>query len=381
MPETDPTPIPVSNHPTNVPVGHVSNVSETNRTATARDDTTEPQPSADTMKVVFYSHALGRGGAERWLVDLATGLSHEKFDAKIVLDNGYRDRALLRQASAVPVVALAKWNDSEPVDATVCWSAIPPKIKAKHTVFCLHGSGPFARQVAKNVGVVPGIYLTAVSEAAAELFAPYGPTTTIHNGCNPERLKPQVGREAFRQRLGIEPRTLVVGFLGRLAAVKQPHLVARAVARLRQKGIDARTMFVGDYQGHHRPRAKQVRSIDDQAIFTGPKEAIGDYVATMDVMMLPSQTEGFSLAKIEAWLAGVPVVATPVGAVPELEREHGALVVRVNPNADDDALADAVRLAVSPQNAAVVAYARKLAWREFTLDQMITRWERYLLAL
>ena len=181
--------------------------------------------------------------------------------------------------------------------------------------------------------------------------------------------------------MGIEPRTLVVGFLGRLAAVKQPHLVARAVARLRQKGIDARAMFVGDYQGHHRPRAKQVRSIDDQAIFTGPKEAIGDYVAAMDVMMLPSQTEGFSLAKIEAWLAGVPVVATPVGAVPELEREHGALVVRVNPNADDDALADAVQLAVSPQNAAVVEYARKLAWREFTLDQMIKRWERYLLSL
>lgn len=376
-----PAPVPVSNHPPSAPVGEVPNVSDTSSAAAKRSDTTESQSTADTMKIVFYSHALGRGGAERWLVDLATGLSREKLDTTVVLANGYRDRALLRQASAVRVVALAKWNESEPVDAVVCWSAIPQKIKARHTVFCLHGSGPFASRVAKNVGAVPGVRLTAVSEAAAELFAPYGATTTLYNGCDPGRLKTQVGRDATRERLGIGPGTLVVGFLGRLAAVKQPHLVARAVARLRQKGIDARALFVGDYQGPHLPRAKQVRSIDDQAIFTGPKEAIGDYVAAMDVMMLPSQTEGFALAKIEAWLAGVPVVATPVGAVPELERKHGSLVVRVDPDADDDALADAVQLAGSPKNGAVVAYAKRLAWQEFTLEEMITRWERYLLAL
>lgn len=381
MPEPDTTPISVFNHPPSVPAGHVSDVSDAKNAAGEQSDTRESRSTADKMKVVFYSHALGRGGAERWLVDLATGLSREKFDATIVLDRGYRDRALIRQASAVRVVALAKWNESESVDAMVCWSEVPKKVKAKETVFCLHGSGPFARQIAQNVGVVPGIRLTAVSEAAAELFAPFGATTTIHNGCDTDRLKPQVGRDVIRQNLGIGPQTLVVGFLGRLAAVKQPHLVARAVARLRQKGIDVRAMFVGDYQGHHRPRAKQVRSIDDQAIFAGPKEAIGDYVAAMDVMMLPSQTEGFALAKIEAWLAGVPVVATPVGAIPELEREHGSLVVRIDPDADDDALADAVQLAVLPRNAAVVAYAKGLAWREFTRDEMTARWERYLLSL
>ena len=381
MPEPDTAPISVSNHPPSVPVGHVSNVSDARSATGEQSDTREPRSTADKMKVVFYSHALGRGGAERWLVDLATGLSREKFDATIVLDRGYRDRALIRQASAVRVVALAKWNKCESVDAMVCWSEIPRKIKAKQTVFCLHGSGPFARNVAKDVGGVPGVHLTAVSEAAAELFAPYGATTTIYNGCDPGRLKPQVGGDAIRESLGIGPRTLVVGFLGRLAAVKQPHLVARAVARLRQKGIDVRAIFVGDYQGHNRHRAKQVMSIDEQAIFTGPKEAIGDYVAAMDVMMLPSQAEGFSLAKIEAWLAGVPVVATPVGAIPELEREHGSLVVRIDPEADDDALADAVELAASPRNAAVVAYARKLSWREFTRDEMTARWERYLLSL
>ena len=131
MSEPDSAPIPVSNHPPNFPVGHVSDVSDCEKAATNRSDTRELQPAADTMKVVFYSHALGRGGAERWLVDLATGLSREKFDVTIVLDNGYRDRALLRQASAVRVVALAKWNESEFVDAMVCWSAIPPKGQSK----------------------------------------------------------------------------------------------------------------------------------------------------------------------------------------------------------------------------------------------------------
>ena len=338
------------------------------------------KPAAGAMKVVFFSHALWRGGAERWLVDVATGLSPEKFDVTIVLDGGKKDPALLRKASALRVVRLEDWKEDEPVDALVCWCTIP-EIKARHTVFCLHGTGLWSEKTAANAASLPGIHLTAVSDAAGELLAQYGPVQTIYNGCDTGRLAPGRGRDATRRRLGIGPQTLVVGFLGRMAALKQPHLIAQAVARLRQRGVDVRGLFVGDYQQQHEPRHKQVLAIDPEAIFTGPTEAIGDYLATMDVLMLPSESEGFSLAKIEAWLSGTPVVATPVGAIPELENKHGSLVVRVATGASADALADAVQLAASDKNAAVVAYAKQLAHEQFTIPAMVQRWERYLLSL
>ena len=340
------------------------------------------ETNGDTrVSVVFFSHALWRGGAERWLVDVATGLDREKFDVTIVLDNGKRDPDLLRRASTTRVAPLKNWRPDRPVDLLVCWSTIPRKIKARHTVFCLHGTGKWSEHAAAHVGAMPGVHLAAVSDAAGRLLAKYGQVQTIYNGCNTDRLIPRHGRDEMRRRLGIGSETIVVGFLGRMAALKRPHLVAQAACALRQRGIDSRSMFVGDHQAQHARRAEQVKAIDNRAILTGPQERIADYLAAMDVMMLPSESEGFSLAKIEAWLAGVPVVATTVGAVPELEDKHGSLVVRVGHDGEPDALADAVGLAVSPLNAAVVSYAKQLAWQEFTLEKMVTRWEEYLLSL
>jgi len=339
------------------------------------------QSAPGAMKVVFFSHALGRGGAERWLVDVATGLSREQFDVTIVLDNGYQDPALMRRASAVRIVPLTKWDESESVDAMVCWSRIPPEIQAEHTVFCLHGAGPFAKNMAAAVSKIPGVHLAAVSQVAADVMKQYGPVEVIYNGCPSDRAKQILDRNEVRRKYGIWPEALVVGFLGRLAAVKRPHLVARAVARLRKRGLRVRSMFVGDYTGQHRSRFEQIRRLDPYSVFTGPQENVGDYLAAMDVMMLPSQTEGFSLAMIETWMAGVPVVSTPVGAVPELENEHGSLVVRVPLEANDDVLANSIQLATSQRHKAAVTYAKRLACREYTLAAMIRRWEKYLHSL
>ena len=57
----------------------------------------------------------------------------------------------------------------------------------------------------------------------------------------------------------------------------------------------------------------------------GPLSHVGDALAAADVLAIPSRYEGTPLALIEAWLAGTPVVTTPIGFVREAEAMHGTL--------------------------------------------------------
>jgi glycosyltransferase involved in cell wall biosynthesis len=87
------------------------------------------------------------------------------------------------------------------------------------------------------------------------------------------------------------------------------------------------------------------------------------------------------LALTEAWYSGVPTVATPVGAVPELEERFGQLTVRVPTEPSAAELAEGVKKALAPENRAVVERARAVTREHFTAAAMGRRWSEYLLKL
>jgi glycosyltransferase involved in cell wall biosynthesis len=261
-------------------------------------------------------------------------------------------------------------------DIAITWSTgVLPA--ATHKVFCLHGADPTAATLAAEVARDPDIRYAAVSHRAGALLLPYGQPRIIYNGCDTARLSPTAGRDATRTRLGVDDHDILVGFLGRLADIKHPHAVAHAVVALRQRGLAAKGLFLGDHNGRHVERAQSIRLLLPDAIFLDATEAIGDPLAAMDVLLLPSYSEAFSLAKIEAWLTRTPVVATPVGAIPELEEAYGQLVVPIPVAASGDMLADAVLHAISRANDIVITRAHALAWRDFTVDAMVLRWDAY----
>jgi glycosyltransferase involved in cell wall biosynthesis len=165
-----------------------------------------------------------------------------------------------------------------------------------------------------------------------------------------------------RKKLRISNDTILIGFISRLIPAKNPHPVAIAAHELRNRGYDARAMFVGDG-----PATKY-----DNCIYIPRVEAIGDYLAAMSCFMLPSDSEAFSLAITEAWIAKVPVIATPVGAIKELEEKHGPMVVRLGTS-----LTDSVLLAISDGNRSTVQRAYDISMRNFTKEAMISRWDAY----
>jgi glycosyltransferase involved in cell wall biosynthesis len=123
----------------------------------------------------------------------------------------------------------------------------------------------------------------------------------------------------LRRAFGVPERAFVVGWIGRMTAIKHLPVVLAAFARLRERGTDARLVLVGD--GPDREAIEQRAHDLDIARFTlslGYQRDIAPYYGLFDALLLPSGNEGTPVVAIESLAAGTPVVATRVGGVPDV---------------------------------------------------------------
>jgi glycosyltransferase involved in cell wall biosynthesis len=150
-------------------------------------------------------------------------------------------------------------------------------------------------------------------------------------------------REHARTRLKVNPGEIVLLSVGRLSREKGHAELLRAIARIHQAepGLRLRLLLVGD--GHEAARLRELSSrlgIEKIVSFEGHQAAVSDYYAAADIFVLPSHSEGSPNVLLEAIDAGLPVVATAVGGIPEMvTNETDALLV---PGRDVVALSNAV---------------------------------------
>src|SRR6476646_1685750 len=138
-----------------------------------------------------------------------------------------------------------------------------------------------------------------------------------------ERVRPQDdGRAETRRYLGLPGDRFVVGWVGRMTAVKRTDDVLEAFRLVREQGVDACLCLVGDGPDRERieRRAAELGVIRD-TLFLGYQEDVAPYYAAFDALVLPSANEGTPVSVIEALAAETPVVATRVGGVPDVVRE------------------------------------------------------------
>lgn len=156
-----------------------------------------------------------------------------------------------------------------------------------------------------------------------------------------------------------------IGAVGRLTRQKGFDVLLRAVAMLTADGagVDLVIAGVGREGGALRQAAAGL-----PVRFLGFVEDVPALLATVDVFCLPSRAEGLPLALLEALMAGVPAVATAVGAIPAAVGDAAVLV----PPEDATALAGALRRLVdSPaRRAALAARGRARAFERFTATRM-----------
>jgi len=177
---------------------------------------------------------------------------------------------------------------------------------------------------------------------------------------------------ALRQDLGILADGPVVGIVAHILPHKGFDDLIQALALIREKHPGVRCLMVGEA-----PRKGYLRrlfdlaerlSVRDCLILVGFQDDVAPFLRVMDLVALPSRTEGFPITILEAMAASRPVVATSVGGVPEAVQDGrtGILV----PPGDPRHLAEAIiGILDSPGLARAMGEAgRKLVESVFTLE-------------
>lgn len=152
-----------------------------------------------------------------------------------------------------------------------------------------------------------------------------------------ELFHPGRRNEDERAQLGLDPDSLMVIHVGRIAPEKNLGLAVRAFRAVQEVQPKARFVWVGDG-----PARAELQAANPDFIFTGIRrgEAVARLFASADLFVFPSLSETFGNVTLEAMACGVPTVAYDYGAAREhlRDREHGAAV----PCGDEQRFVEAV---------------------------------------
>jgi len=169
---------------------------------------------------------------------------------------------------------------------------------------------------------------------------------TLYNGIELDRIAAAAGTDELRKVLQLENASHVIATVGHVRRVKGVDVYVRAAARVCQDFPRALFLVIGDSSEpeYFRELQELVRSqgVGENVRFLGPSEAVFSILKLCDVFCLPSRSEGFSNALIEAMACGLPSVATRVGGNAEaLEDGRSGFLVE---NEDVAAMAERLQL-------------------------------------
>ena len=206
----------------------------------------------------------------------------------------------------------------------------------------------------------------------------------IHNGVDTDQFCDRSTleeRAATRGALGFSDADYVIGISAWLRPEKNHLQLVDALAALRNRGIRARVLMLGDgeMRGAIEARARALK-VENSLVITGFRQDVRPYLGASDTVVLCSLTETFSLAAIEAMALRRPVVHSDVGGAAEMIRsgDNGFLF----PVGDTAALvARLVRLVDPVVRERMGRRAREIVEARFSEHAMVERYERMLLDL
>lgn len=327
-----------------------------------------PGAGIDALDICLVADSLDIGGAERHVVDLATALRRRGHAVTIACstDGPLTDTAAAGDVSVLP---LLHHRVKRCVSSRYAWRL--GSLLRAHTFDVVHAH-MYASQVAAAVAVlntgVPLVmtehseccwqlkrhrriahwarsraqHIIAVSDAIfTGLLEPLGAQkiTLIPNAV-PPLTDLQFRRRADVRQGGARPA--YVGVVARLCPEKGVDIFLQAVARIAPSVPDTRFVIVGDGP-LMRPLQARAESLGvvSRVRFLGARTDARAIMATLDLLVVPSLTEGSPLVVLEALSAGLPILASRVGHIPaQLARHDSAILV---PPGNPKALADALR--------------------------------------
>jgi glycosyltransferase involved in cell wall biosynthesis len=310
------------------------------------------------MRILHFIKGLGRGGAEMLLVHALRYADREHFEYEYAYMLPHKDALVADlQALGAPVHLAAGRSKVELLTAS--WRLA--HLVRERDIDLIHAHLPVAGMVARFAGVLSGrpvVYtehnlnqhysrltrlgnrltwrlnssVVACSAPVAESIAATMPrrakvpVRTILNGIDVEQFADREGRKETREALGIPMDAPVTINVAVFRQQKRLDLWLEAAERIVRELPEAHFILVGD--GPLRAEIelwRRERGLDDRVYLPGLQEDVRPFLAAADLFLLTSDFEGLPLAVIEGMAAGLPVVATRAGGVPDLvgERDVG----------------------------------------------------------
>jgi len=347
------------------------------------------------LRIVHLVSSLHVGGMEHFVVRLAAEQRLQGHDARVLAlqDGQLREEA---QRLGLPVTVLGGRSAALRVARGLAYMAsVRPQISHAHNttslhyavigrlaagarvVLTYHGQGkgdartPSAMEWRKTSAII------AVSQAVTsriESSAPGVAYSVIRNGVHLAAVRRP--RAELRAELGLGDALTGI-IVARMDRLKGHDTLLRAQALLAERCIPLTMLIAGDgaERATFESLAHELRLGPEQVRFLGFRSDVTELLAASDFFCLPSVTEGLPLSMLEAMAHRLPVIATPVGGIPELieEGRHGLFV----PVGDAQALAEAItRIASDPALRAAFGEAGYRHVEEnFTFDTMTGRYE------
>jgi glycosyltransferase involved in cell wall biosynthesis len=354
------------------------------------------------VDVVMLLTSFAIGGTERQMVELATRLDPSRFRVHLgcfhrrgrLLDDipshipirEFPVKGFMNVAAVGRLIKFASWCRS--IDAAIvhtcdlyanifglpgaALAGVPVRIANRREI--VTGDKSPAKLRTQRLAYRAAHAVVANSSAAREQLAregvPLDRVRLIANGLDTRRFVPASPRPDIRR----------IVMVANLRPEKGQDTLLAAAPRILARYPDASFTFVGD--GPRREALETLTralGITDRVRFMGESRDVARILAEHDLFVLPSRSEAFPNALIEAMATALPVVATDVGGIPEVVRPGSGLLVRPD---DERALADAV-LALMDDPAAAAALgraARTDVERHYTIDRMVERFEQLYLA-
>lgn len=308
------------------------------------------------IKILHVIDSLGIGGMERVLLDAANGLDRNLFSQSICCLSARGELARFLR-DGIDVIELGKGAGPDrlmPVKIARLIRRIGPDIVhsqnlagadvaiARPAAGCFshihsehglnragRGPEPFRRRAGRGLLYRSCDAVFTVSDGLADYLCdqarfPRSRMRVIANGIDLKRIG-QADRKGARRELGIGDDRFVIGTVSRLSPPKDPAALVESFAALcrRLPGAPLCLLVVGDgglRQGLEKLAAG--RGLSERVVFTGARADAPRLMAAMDLFALSSLSEGMPVTVLEAMAARLPVVASAVGALPEMVEDN-----------------------------------------------------------
>jgi glycosyltransferase involved in cell wall biosynthesis len=330
------------------------------------------------LRILVLIDSLLEGGAEKAAVELACALDRDRFAPHLLVTRQSGPLQRLVDAAGLPTTVLGRTHRLSPAAYRTA-----RRLAAESDLIHAHklGSAVWGALLARRARVPlvvhdhnwserptwrkglllrawvapPAVRFLCVSAPVAEAVAAQGiPGDRVEVLPNGVALDTALPRAEARSELGLRASEFVAGIVARLRAEKAHEVVLEALAELRAAGRPIRLCVVGSGERDEELRRLADRlGIDGAVVWAGERPDAARLVSAFDASVLCSDWEGLPLAALESLAAGVPLVATAVGGLPDLLGDGAGLLVEPRrPRALADALA---RLMDAPEEAANLA--------------------------